>query len=129
MVPSAEISGMLGTTKNKSLAKLSKLPPKAMEGKGCSYVGQDNSATVILIEFATADAARDYLKTVRDGLENQSFKTTGEKFGSEDGFSFVNGMLAVKKNILLRVNVNSTTGKVLAPDLTRRLMLDTLRVN
>ena len=38
-------------------------------------------------------------------------------------------MLAVKKNVWLRVNVNSTAGKVLVPDLTRQLMTDALRAN
>jgi len=129
MVPSVDIASMLGTTKNKGITDKLKLPPKATEGKVCTYVGKDNSATVIWIKFPSAAGAREYLKNVRDGFEKQSLKTTSEKFGAEDGFSFNNGMLAVKKNIWLRVNVNSTTGKVLAPDLTRQLMMDALRVN
>ena len=128
MVPSSAISGMLGTTKNNGITNM-KLPPRATEGKACSYVGKDNSATVIWFKFPTTAAAREYLKTVRDGLEKQSLKTTSEKFDGEDGFSFSSGMLAVKRNIWLRVNVNSTAGKVLAPDLTRQLLLDALHAN
>jgi hypothetical protein len=129
MIPAAQVSKMLGTTKNKGIADKLKLPPKATEGKVCNYVGKDNSGTVIWIKFPTPAAAKDYLKTVRDGFENQSLKTTPEKFDGEDGFSFSSGMLAVKKNIWLRVNVYSTAGKVVVPDLTRQLMLDALRAN
>jgi hypothetical protein len=129
VVPSVDIASMLGTTKNKGITDKLKLPPKATEGKVCTYVGKDNSATVIWIKFPTPAAARDYLSTVRDGFEKQSLKTTTEKFGAEDGFSFNSGMLAVKKSIWLRVNVNSTAGKVLVPDLTRQLMTDALRAN
>ena len=129
VVPSVDIASMLGTTKNKGITDKLKLPPKATEGKVCTYVGKDNSATVIWIKFPSAAAAREYLNNVRDGFEKQSLKTTSEKFGSDDGFSFNNGMLAVKKNIWLRVNVNSTAGKILAPDLTRQLMMDALRAN
>ena len=56
-------------------------------------------------------------------------KTTAEKYSGEDGFSFSSGAIAVKKNVWLRANVNSTVGKILAPDLTRQLMLDALRAN
>jgi hypothetical protein len=129
MIPQAQIAGMLGTTKNKGITDKLKLPPKATEGKVCNYVGKDNSATVIWIKFPTPAAARDYLKTVRDGFDKQSLKTTNEKFDGEDGFSFSSGMLAVKKNIWLRVNVYSTAGKVVALDLTRQLMMDAVRVN
>jgi hypothetical protein len=128
MIPSAQVAGMLGTTKNNALNKMA-LPPKATDGKACSYVGKDNSATVIWIKFATPAAARDYLKTVRDGLEKQSLTTNSEKFDGEDGFSFSSGMLAIKKDVWLRVNVNSTAGKVLVPDLSRQLMLDALHAN
>ena len=128
IVPQGQIGGMLGTTKNNGITNM-KLPPKATEGKACTYVGRDNSATVIWFKFSTPAAARDYLKTVRDGFEKQALKTTTEKLDGEDGFSFSSGMLAVKKNVWLRVNVYSTTGKVVAPDLTRQLMLDALRVN
>jgi hypothetical protein len=128
-IPQAQISGILGTTKNKGINSFQQLPPKATEGKACSYVGKDNSATVIWYRFSTPAAARDYLKTVRDGLEKQSLKTASEKFDGEDGFSFSNGMLATRKNLWLRVNVNSTAGKVLAPDLTRQLLVDALRAN
>jgi hypothetical protein len=129
MIPQAQISSMLGTTKNKGISNNMKLPPKATEGKVCNYVGKDNSATVIWIKFPTPSGAQDYLKTVRDGLEKQSLKTTSEKFSGEDGFSFNSGILAVKKNIWLRVNVYSTGGKVVALDLTRQLMLNALRAN
>jgi hypothetical protein len=128
MVPQAEIFRMLGTTKDTGIAKM-KLPPKATDGAACSYIGKDNSATIILFTFATPAAARDYLKTVRDGFSARALKTTTEKFDGEDGFSFSSGMLAVKKNIWLRVNVNSTAKKLLIPDLTRQLMLDALRGN
>ena len=128
IVPQGQIGGMLGTTKNNGITNM-KLPPKATEGKACTYVGRDNSATVIWFKFSTPAAAHDYLKTVRDGFEKQALKTTTEKLDGEDGFSFSSGMLAVKKNVWLRVNVYSTTGKVVAPDLTRQLMLDALRVN
>lgn len=129
MIPQSQIAGMLGTTKNKGITDKLKLPPKATEGKVCNYVGKDNSATVIWIKFPTPAGAHDYLKTVRDGFDKQSLKTTTEKFDGEDGFSFSSGMLATKKNIWLRVNVYSTAGKVVALDLTRQLMLDALRVN
>lgn len=128
LVPKDKIAGMLGTTKNSGVTTM-KLPPKATEGEACSYVGKDNSATVILFKFPTPAAAREYLKTVREGFEKQSLKTTSEKFDGEDGFSFSSGMLAVKKNIWLRVNVYSTAGKVVAADLTRQLMLDALHSN
>jgi hypothetical protein len=128
MIPIAQISGMLGTTKNKGMANM-QLPPKATEGKACTYAGKDNSATVILFRFSTPVAARDYLKTVRDGFEKQSIPTTSEKLGGEDGFSFSSGMLAVKKNVWLRVNVYSTAGKVVSPDLTRQLTLFALQAN
>ena len=130
MIPAAQVSGMLGTTKNKAIVSTAKqLPPKASQGKACTYVGRDNSATVIWYRFPTAAAAKDYLKTLRDSFEKQSYKTTSEKFGDDEGFSFSNGMLAVRKNIWLRVNVNSTASKVLAPDLTRQMMLNALRAN
>lgn len=128
VVPRAQVAAMLGTTKNRGLTNM-KLPPKATEGKACTYAGKDNSATVILFSFSTPAAAREYLKTVRDGFDKQALKTTPEKFGGEDGFSFGSGMLAVKKNIWLRVNVYSTADKVVALDLSRELMLDALRAN
>jgi len=128
MIPAMQIATMLGTTKTAGLDKL-KLPPKATEGKACQYKGLDNSATFVWYKFPTAAAARDYLKTVRDGFEKQSLKTTTERFDGEEGFSFASGMLAVKKNIWLRVNVNSTAEKKLIPDLTRQLMLAALRAN
>ena len=128
MIPAVDIASMLGTTKNNGMTTM-KLPPKATAGKACTYVGKDNSATVILVKFPAAASAREYLKTVRDGFEKQSLKTTTEKFGADDGFSFTSGMLAVKKNVWLRVNVYSTAGKVVSPDLTRQLMLDALRAN
>jgi hypothetical protein len=128
VVPQALISGMLGTTKNNGITNM-KLPPKATAGKACTYVGKDNSATVIWFLFPTPAAARDYLKFVRDKFSAQALKTTTEKFDEEDGFSFSSGMLAVKKNIWLRTNVYSTGGKVVAPDLTRQLMLGGLRAN
>ncbi len=131
MIPSAQISGMLGTTKNNGITNLKQLPPapNATEGKACSYVGKDNSATVVWYEFPTPAAARDYLKTKHDEFEKQNVKMTAEKFEGSDGFSFSSGMLAVKKNIWLRVNVYSTAGKVVVLDLTRQLMLDALRAN
>ncbi len=128
MVPPALISGMLGTTKNNGITNM-KLPAKATEGKACTYVGKDNSATIIWFKFPTPAAAAAYLKSVRDGFSGQALKTTSEKFDAEDGFSFSNGMLAVKKNIWLRVNVYSTAGKIVAPDLTRQLMLGAIRAN
>ena len=129
MIPPAQISGMLGTTKNKGINTFKQLPPQATEGKACSYVGKDNSATVIWYKFSTPAAAREYLTTVRGGFEKQSFKTAPEKFDGDDGFSFSNGMLATRKNVWLRVNVNSTAAKTLVPDLTRQLLLDALRAN
>jgi hypothetical protein len=125
-IPQAQIFPMLGATKNKAIDSLKPLPPKATSGKACSYAGVDNSATVIWYTFSTPAAARDYLKTVRDGFENQNLRTTSEKFG-DDGFSFSNGMLAVKKNVWIRVNVNSTAGTILSPDLTRQLLLLALK--
>jgi hypothetical protein len=131
MIPQERISGMLGTTKNNGITNLKQLPPapNATEGKACSYVGKDNSATVVWYKFATPAAAREYLKAKHDEFEKQNVKTTVEKFDGAEGFSFSSGMLAVKKNIWLRVNVYSTAGKVVVPDLTRQLMLDALRVN
>jgi hypothetical protein len=131
MVPSVDIASMLGTTKNNGITNLKQLPPapNATEGKACSYVGQDNSATVVLYKFPTPAAAREYLKTKRAEFEKQNVKTTSETFSGADGFSFSSGIIAVKKNLWLRVNVYSTAGKVVSPDLTRQLMVDTLRAN
>ena len=82
MIPPAQVSGMLGTTKNKGMVSTAKqLPSKATEGKACTYVGKDNSATVVWYKFPTSAAARDYLKSVRDSFEKQSYKTVTEKFG------------------------------------------------
>ena len=47
--PQAQIGAMLGTTKNNGITKLKQLlasAANATEGKACSYVGKDNSATV-----------------------------------------------------------------------------------
>lgn len=131
MIPTAPISGMLGTTKNRGITDLKRLPPaaNATEGKGCSYIGKDNSATILWYKFETPAAAREYLKSKRDEFEKQSVKTTTEKFDGAEGFSFSSGILAVKRSICLRVNVYSTGGKVVALDLTRQLMLDALRAN
>jgi hypothetical protein len=131
MIPQAQISEMLGTSKNNGITNLKQLPPapNATEGKACSYIGKDNSATVVWYKFPTPAAAREYLKTKHDEFEKQNVKMTAEKFDGADGFSFSSGMLAVKKNIWLRVNVYSTSGKVVALDLTRQLMLDALRAN
>ena len=128
MIPGMQITSMLGDVKTSGLDKL-KLPPKATSGKACSYKGLDNSATYVLFRFTTPAAAHDYLKTVRDDFEKQNLKTVPERFDGEEGFSFSSGMLAVKKNVWLRVNVNSTAGKKLIPDLTRQLMLAALRAN
>ncbi len=129
MLPRDQIAKMLGTTKNISLNTL-KLPPKATEGKACSYAGQENAATVILIKFESPAAARAYLETVRKGLEKQSMKTISAKFDGEDGFSFINGMIAVKKNTWLRVNVNTRDGqKVVNLELTRQLLTLALQAN
>lgn len=128
MIPAMQIASMLGDVKMAGMDKM-KLPPKAVAGKACTYKGQDNSATYILTKFGNAADARAYLKTVRDGLDKQNLKTTSERFDGEEGFSFASGVIAVKKNIWLRVNVNSTKSKVLVPDLTRQLMLAALRAN
>lgn len=131
MIPTAPISGMLGTTTNKGITDLKRLPPapNATEGKACSYVGKDNSATILWYKFSTPAAAREYLKTKRDEFEKQNVKTTPEKFDGAEGFSFSSGIIAVKRSVCLRVNVYSTGGKVVALDLTRQLMLDALRAN
>lgn len=128
MIPGMQIASMLGDVKSTGIDKM-KLPPKAVSGKACTYKGQDNSATYVLTKFPAAADARAYLKTVRDGLEKQNLKTTSERFDGEEGFSFATGMIAVKKNVWLRVNVNSTKSKVLVPDLTRQLMQAALRAN
>ncbi|HTB13246.1 MAG TPA: hypothetical protein VK752_16800 [Bryobacteraceae bacterium] len=128
MVPPALISSMLGTTKNNGISNM-KLPPKATQGKACTFVGKDNSATLIWFKFSTPAAAHDYLKTVRDKLSAQALQTTTENLDGEEGFSFSSGILAVKKNIWLRGDVYSTGGKVVAPDLTRQLILGALRAN
>jgi hypothetical protein len=131
MIPSGQISGMLGTTKNNGITNLKQLPPapNATEGKACSYIGKDNSATVVWYKFPTPAAAREYLRTKHDEFEKQNVKMTAEKLEGSDGYSFSSGMLAVKRNIWLRVNVYSTGGKVVVLDLTRQLMLDALRAN
>ncbi len=131
MIPQAQIAGMLGTTKNHTINTLKQLPPapNATDGKACTYVGKDNSATVIWYKFSTSAAARAYLQSKRAEFEKQNVKMTAEKFSGEDGYSFSSGTLAVKKNIWLRVNVYSTAGKVVSPDLTRQLMLNALRAN
>jgi hypothetical protein len=129
MVPRDRVVAIMGTTKNTSLNKL-ELPPKATEGKACSYAGQENVAVVIMMKFESPAAARAYLQTVRDGLEKQSMKTISAKFNGEDGFSFVNGMIAVKKNTWLRVNVNARDGlKVVNLELTRQLLTFALQAN
>ena len=85
VVPSVDIASMLGTTKNKGITDKLKLPPKATEGKVCTYVGKDNSATVIWIKFPSAAAAREYLKNVRDdftvisGLSHPNTRGGGHK--------------------------------------------------
>jgi hypothetical protein len=129
IIPPAKVFAMLGTTKNKAIASMKPLPSKAIAGQACSYAGTDNSATVIWYKFSTPAAARDYLKTIRESFEDQNLRTTSEKFAGEDGFSFNNGMLAVKKTLWFRVNVNSTAGSILVPDLTRQLMLEALKVH
>ena len=129
VVPQALISGMLGTTKNNGITNMKLHAQGNSRQSVATYVGKDNSATVIWFLFPTPAAARDYLKFVRDKFSAQALKTTTEKFDEEDGFSFSSGMLAVKKNIWLRTNVYSTAGKVVAPDLTRQLMLGALRAN
>jgi hypothetical protein len=129
MLPRDQITKMLGTTKNISLNTL-KLPPKATEGKACSYAGQENAATVIVIKFESPAAAQAYMETVRKGLEKQSMNTIMTKFDGEDGFSFINGMIAVKRSTWLRVNVNSRFGlKVVNLELTRQLIGLALQVN
>ena len=131
MVPRDAITSMLGMTSNTSLNTM-KVPPKATSGQACSYVGKDNSATIILMRFESSVAARQYLKTVRDGLEKASIKTVTEKFGAETGFSFASGMLAVKNSTFLRVGVipKGATGQVsVIPDLTRQLLLVALKSN
>ena len=55
MIPLPQIAGMLGITKNTGVETM-KLPAKATEGKACSYVGKDNSATFIWIKFSTPAA-------------------------------------------------------------------------
>jgi hypothetical protein len=131
MLPPTVISGMLGTTKNQGISDLKRLPPatNATQGSACSYVGKDNSATIFWYKFTTPAAAREYLKTKREEFEKQQVKTTPEKFGADDGFSFSSGIMAVKKNIVFRVNVYSTVGKVVALDLSRQLMTDALQAN
>lgn len=121
---------MLGTTKNTSLNTI-KLPPKATEGRACTYAGQDNAGTIILVRFESSAAAKQYMGTLREGLEKSS-KTVTENFEGQTGFSFTSGMLAVKNNTILRVNVipSGATGAVSAiPDLTRQLMLLALKSN
>ena len=124
LVPSVDIASMLGTTKNNGISNLKQLPPaaNATDGKACSYVGTDNSATIVWYKFATPVTAREYLKAKRGEFEKQNVKTTSEKFDAAEGFSFSSGIMAVKRNIFLRVNVYSTAGKVVSPDLTRQLM-------
>jgi hypothetical protein len=125
MIPRDRITLMLGTTKNTSLNTI-KLPPKATDGKACAYSGVDYVGTVIVMKFESPAAAREYLQSVRKDLERQALKTTAEKFEGEDGFSFDNGMLVVKRDTMLRVNVNPpvTKGKVIVNlGLTRQLLL------
>lgn len=97
LIPQARIAPILGTTKNIVIGT-AKLPSTVTESRACTYAGQENVATVILI-----------------------------KFDGEDGFSFAGGMLAVRKNAVLRVNVRPRilTGRgTVNPTLSRELLLE-----
>lgn len=97
LIPQARIAPILGTTKNIVIGT-AKLPSTVTESRACTYAGQENVATVILI-----------------------------KFDGEDGFSFAGGMLAVRKNVVLRVNVRPRipTGRgTVNPTLSRELLLE-----
>jgi hypothetical protein len=121
----------LGTTKN-TIVGTAKLPSTVTESRACAYAGQENVATVILFRFDSPGSAREYLGTVRAGLEKKSIKTTTDKFDAEDGFSFTGGMLAVKKNVVIRVNVRPripTEHGSVNPALTRELLLAALQSN
>lgn len=131
LIPRPRIAPILGTTKNMVIG-MAKLPSTVTESKACTYAGQENVATVIFIKFDTPASARDYLGTVRTGFEKKSIKTVNEKFDGEDGFSFAGGMLAVKKNVVMRVNVRPripTEHGSVNPALTRELLLAALQNN
>lgn len=130
LVPATQLIPILGITKNSGVTTL-KLPSKATESKACSYGGQEYAALIILMKFESPADAREYMQSVRDGLDKK-FKTVTEKFDAFDGFSFKAGMLAVKNNNLLRVNVSpriaTGTGGINA-DLTEQVMRLALRAN
>jgi hypothetical protein len=131
LIPQSRIAPILGTTKNIVIGTV-KLPATVTESRACTYAGQENVATVIFIKFDTPASARDYLGTVRAGLEKKSIKTANEKFDGEDGFSFNGGMLALKKNVVMRVNVRPripTEHGSVNPSLTRELLLAALQTN
>jgi hypothetical protein len=131
LIPRSRIAPILGSTKNLVIGT-AKLPSTVTESKACTYAGQENAATVIFIKFDSPASARDYLGTVRAGLEKKSIKTVSEKFDQSDGFSFASGMLAVKKNIVMRVNVRPripTEHGTVNPTLTRELLLAALQSN
>jgi hypothetical protein len=123
LVPAGKLSTYLGIAKQTPF-KVPELPQKATEAKACSYGGQEYNATVILIKFDSPSAAREYLSKIREELEKKGKKTATEKFDGEDGFSLPGSMLAVKKNGVLRTNVNPPS-----PDLTRQVLLLALRAN
>jgi hypothetical protein len=128
VVPRDQIVTIMGMTKNTSLNSI-KLAPKATEGRACTYIGTAFDGNVIVMKFQSAAAAKDYLKTIRDGLDKKALKTTTEKFGLEDGFSFMNGMLAIKNVTLVRVNVSKHVEKGQGPvnlELSRKLMMQAL---
>lgn len=131
LIPQSRIAPILGSTKNIVIGT-AKLPATVTESRACTYAGQENVATVIFIKFDTPGSAREYLGTVRAGFEKKSLKTANEKFDGEDGFSFTGGMLAVKKNVVMRVNVRPripTEHGSVNPTLTRELLLAALQTN
>jgi hypothetical protein len=131
MLPLDQIRPLLGITKNTPV-KTAKLPPKATEANACTYSGQEHVGLVVRFKFDSPDGAREYLEYLRGGLTKKSIRTTSEKFDGEDGFSSINGMVAVKKNMLIRVKVGppSTSGNMLAdPALTRLILLMALKAN
>ncbi len=132
MVPRDQITSVLGTTRNTSLNTLPKIPPTASEGKSCQYVGASYTGNIILVRFKSAAAAQEYLKKVRKDLEKQNYKTTSESFEDSTGFSFSNGMFAVRQSLWFRVTVSAHAGNTqgaVNQDLTRLLMQAALHAN
>jgi hypothetical protein len=106
MLPTARVQAILGMTRNVGMTKLT-LPPKASFGGACTYVGAQNDGTIIAIKFPTPTDAQTFFETLRESLKNQGLKLKPEDFGSETGFSFPSGMIALRSDLVIRGNVTA----------------------